>query len=309
MFPSKGPLAFWHETPEMNTRAFAEVLGEYYMTFRGKSEYRGPFDGAGVPLLDYRGDIGLQHNPIAIAQYGLACYNRFRQDGGEHWRSGFLRVADWLAKSLEENRFGLGVWHHHFDWPYRQRLIAPWYSGLAQGNGLSVLVRAAAETGRSSYADAARAGFASFTVSIQDGGVVVRDADGHLWIEEYLVEPPSHILNGFIWALWGVHDYAMWANDVMAWRIFEECVETIAANLEKYDSGFWSLYELPAGAPPMLASAYYHRLHVVQLRVLHRLTGQSEFSRFSDRWQDYLASPTNKARAYIQKAAFKLRHY
>jgi len=28
-------------------------------------------DAAGVPMLDYRGALGLQYNPIAIAQYGL----------------------------------------------------------------------------------------------------------------------------------------------------------------------------------------------------------------------------------------------
>jgi glycosyltransferase involved in cell wall biosynthesis len=47
------------------------------MRFQAKAAYAGPFDGAGVPLLDYRGDIGSQHNPIAIAQYGLARFNRW----------------------------------------------------------------------------------------------------------------------------------------------------------------------------------------------------------------------------------------
>src|SRR6202011_3670662 len=69
--PSKGPLSFWHERPEINEAAFGDGR-EYFMRFQGKAAYAGPFDGAGVPLLDYRGDIGVQHNPIAIAQYGLA---------------------------------------------------------------------------------------------------------------------------------------------------------------------------------------------------------------------------------------------
>ena len=39
------------------------------------------YDGAGVPMLDYHGAIGLQYNPIAIAQWGLGNYNRFCETG------------------------------------------------------------------------------------------------------------------------------------------------------------------------------------------------------------------------------------
>ena len=65
------------------------------MRFQGKAAYAGPFDSAGVPLLDYRGDIGRQHNPIAIAQYGLARFNRWCSTAtmatgprGSRWRTG-----------------------------------------------------------------------------------------------------------------------------------------------------------------------------------------------------------------------------
>ena len=50
---------------------------QYFMRFQGKADYRGPLTSNGVPLLDYRGNIGRQHNPIAIAQYGLARFNRW----------------------------------------------------------------------------------------------------------------------------------------------------------------------------------------------------------------------------------------
>ncbi len=129
LFPGKSPLAFWYETPEVNEAAFEEKLGSYYMRFRGKARYVGPFDAAGIPLLDYRGQIGRQYNPIAIAQYGLASYNRFRATADVACRAAFLRIADWLVQSLEKNSWGLSVWQHHFDWPYRDLLVAPWYSG------------------------------------------------------------------------------------------------------------------------------------------------------------------------------------
>ena len=36
------------------------------------------------------------------------------------------------------------------------------------------------------------------------GGVIFEDKKKDFWIEEYIVHPPTHILNGFIWALFGV---------------------------------------------------------------------------------------------------------
>jgi len=74
-------LTFWHETPEENLNANASELGEYYMLVADKANYYGAYDSAGIPLLDYLGKIGLQYNPIAIAQYGLGNYNLFRRNG------------------------------------------------------------------------------------------------------------------------------------------------------------------------------------------------------------------------------------
>jgi heparosan-N-sulfate-glucuronate 5-epimerase len=308
LFPQRGPLAFWYETPELNDRAFDDGIGQYPMTFAGKAAYRGPFDAGGVPLLDYRGSIGRQYNPIAIAQYGLGSYNRWRGGRDELARGRFLRVADWLTDNLERNPHGIAVWPHRFDWPYRQRLVAPWYSGLAQGQGVSVLVRAAFETGRSAYATAAHDAFAAFQAGPAAGGVVARDETGAPWIEEYLVDPPSHILNGFIWGLWGVHDYARWSASPAARSLLEGCIETLARNLPRYDTGSWSLYEIN-DETPMLASPYYHRLHIVQLRVLHRMTGHEVFARHADRWQRYAESPRRRWSALARKAWFKLRRY
>ena len=74
----------------------------------------------------------------------------------------FLAASDWLVSHLEQNSSGVWVWNHYFDWEYRDTLKAPWYSGLAQGQGISLLVRAYAETGNAGYLDSARRAFNSF---------------------------------------------------------------------------------------------------------------------------------------------------
>ena len=72
-----------------------------------------------------------------MAQYGLGNYNLFRRTGSGERRTRFLAVADWLVGNLELNSSGLSVWNHNFDWEYRTKLLAPWFSGLAQGQGIS----------------------------------------------------------------------------------------------------------------------------------------------------------------------------
>lgn len=305
----KSHLTFWHETPTANPNAVPGELGEYYMLFAQKADYKGHYDSSGVPKLDYHGALGLQYNPIAIAQYGLGNYNLWRRSADAHRKRKFFLVADWLCSHLEPNSTGIPVWNHHFNWEYRDTLKAPWYSALAQGQGISVLVRAHKESGDCRYLNAAHAALASFQHSITEGGVAFTDESGDLWFEEYIVSPPTHILNGFIWALWGVYDYALATKDNAAKELFARGVRTLLHNLERYDLGFWSLYEQSGTRLPMVASAFYHRLHIVQLHVMHRLTGEQDFTRIADRWESYLRSGACRARALFYKALFKICHY
>ncbi|HEY6339588.1 MAG TPA: D-glucuronyl C5-epimerase family protein [Candidatus Sulfotelmatobacter sp.] len=304
----KSHLTFWHETPQENPHARAGELAEYYMSFAEKADYKGSYS-AGIPLLDYRGTIGLQYNPIAIAQYGLGNYNRFRQTGGAGRRAKFFLVADWLCQRLEKNHKGLSVWNHHFDWEYRDTLRSPWYSALAQGQGVSVLVRAHKESQDARYLEIAKLALASFFTPISEGGVAFTDDHGDRWFEEYIVTPPTHILNGFIWAAWGVYDYYLATKDPSARDLFARAVQTLLHNLDRYDLGFWSLYEQSGTRLPMVASPFYHQLHIVQLRVMHKLTGEEKFARTADRWQDYSRSRSNRTRALCYKGVFKLCYY
>jgi len=83
----------------------------------------------------------------------------------------------------------------------------------------------------------------------------------------------------------------------------------LRSNLHRYDLGFWSLYEQSETFLPMVASPFYHRLHIVQLRVMHRMTGDDIFARFADKWQAYTRSFKNRTRAGCYKSAFKLCYY
>lgn len=307
--PSRSQLSFWHDAPEAAEDIRPGELAGYYMSFTSKAAYAGPFDDSGIPLLNYHGDTGLQYNPIAISQYGLGNHTQYLQQRDQGSRRRFISVADWLVDNLEQNDSGVWVWNHHFDWEYRTPLIAPWYSGLAQGQGISLLVRAHKETGEARYMDTARKAFESFSKPTDQGGVSHVDSDGDYWIEEYIVSPPTHILNGFIWASWGLYDYALATGDEHAHDLFQKAVCTIAKNLHLFDIGFWSLYEQSGTRLKMIASPFYHRLHVVQLDVLHQLTGKDIFADTSRQWEEYRQNGPKRYAALAYKALFKLLYY
>ena len=172
-----------------------------------------------------------------------------------------------------------------------------------------MLVRAHAETGNGAYLDAAERAFGAMVAPVDEGGVAFIDEHGDTWLEEYIVTPPTHILNGFIWASWGVYDYFLATGDRKAENLFAKTVDTLKFNLLTYDTGFWSLYEQSGTRLKMLASPFYHALHIVQLDVMQRLTGEGIFRDYSVKWDEYRRSRLKRWQALGLKIAFKLRHY
>jgi len=302
-------LTFWHEKPAINPDLNVSELGPYYMTFEDKARYPGPFDDTGIPLLDYHGTVGKQYYAIAIAQYALANFNVFKKSGKQEYRDKFLKNADWLMENLVKTTHGTYLWPTFFDLEYFEKLRAPWFSGLAQGQGLSVLVRAFVETRLEAYLQAADKVYESLSAPISEGGVLFRDQSGAIWIEEYVLTRPTHILNGFIWALWGVYDYYLIHKDKSALTLFQAFTETILKNLDKYDTGFWSYYELTPQRLKSPASTFYHRLHIVQLQVMYKLTGEPLFLKYRTKWAEYEQNILCRYAALFYKIGFKLIYY
>jgi hypothetical protein len=279
------------------------------MTFADKALYPGPFDDKGIPLLDYHGRIGRQYYSIAISQYALGNYNLFKKTGKQEYFEKFMVNVLWLLDNLVETKQRTFLWPTFFDMEYFRKLESPWFSGLAQGQGLSVLVRAFVETGSGEYLTAAEWVYESLTLPIATGGVLYRDDGGSMWIEEYLTDPPTHILNGFIWALWGIHDYYLLTRQDAVFALFEAFKDTILMNLPRYDAGFWSYYELSPQHIKSPASPFYHRLHIVQLHIMHKLTGHPDFLAYAQKWSEYEQKALYRYLALFYKVGFKLVYY
>ena len=106
-----------------------------------------------------------------------------------------------------------------------------------------------------------------------------------------------------------MYDYFLATESSAARNLFAQATLTLRENLARYDLGFWSLYEQSGTTLPMVASPFYHRLHVIQLRIMHRITGDEVFARYADKWEGYACSRAKRTRALCYKSAFKLAYY
>ena len=215
------------------------------------------------------------------------------------------RWCERCGRALIEQQQDDGAWPHLAPMPHTYRLDAPWLSGMAQGEGASLLIRVHMRSGDERLADAARRALRVLDRPTGQGGVRAPLGDG-FFLEEYPTEPPSLVLNGGIFALWGYCDAAIAFADGDAAAAFDEGVDTLAANLGRWDTGGWSLYDLFPHPTPNIASSAYHLLHTTQLRAMQLVAPRPVFERTADRFDAYARSRRLRAEAFARKVAFRL---
>lgn len=205
----------------------------------------------------------------------------------------FFNAANWFV-SHQDRRGG---------WPIMvtRKLIAGvmelqpgWYSAMAQGHGISTLVRAYLKSKNSVYLKTAINAVKLFEISSAQGGVKARFANTYDWYEEYPTTPSSFVLNGFIFSLFGLYDLKEIATGEpleTVTRLYEEGLKSLKAMLLMYDSGFGTFYDLrhiSVGLAPNRARWDYHTVHISQLLQLSKMEDEPLFVRTVKRWQDYM---------------------
>ena len=234
------------------------------------------------------------------AERGLACYERWLAGEGERWLAGARAAADVLVR----HQAPCGGWLQLDPCPNTFSIAPPWVSALAQGQAASLLVRVHLETGEDAYAEGALRALQPFSVPSSEGGVRAL-LGGRPFPEEYPTQPASHVLNGAILGIWGLRDVGVGLGDAGATRAFEESVDTLAASIHCWDTGYWSRYDLFPHRVMNIASFAYHSFHVTLLLATHRLSPRSELAAAAARFERYADSDVLCARAFARKALFR----
>ena len=260
--------------------------------------YYSPRDKNGLPVRYYL-SVGQQYNPTRIAAYALAHFNRFWKTHDEESRNQFFKAANWFMRPPD------GLWKYTYPW---LDLQPPWLSAMAQGEGISVLVRAWVLSGEENYLAQARRALEPFTRSLKDGGVRSILDDGSPFLEEYPTHEPSHVLNGFLFALIGLVDLWRISADEVTVVEMGAFFETLARHIEAWDAGFWSLYDLAYQKTGKynLATVSYHNLHVTQLTYLGRIMDYAPLLRMADRWANDRRHLLHRLRAFLGKVRYRV---
>ena len=240
-------------------------------------------------------------NPTSVAQLGLAAWQlRARETA---WLDVAARAARWLAENLDES----GRLSYLFPMPHTYRLRAPWHSAMAQGEAASLLVRAGDALTEASLAEAAERAVSALVEPKH--GLVVATPQGPT-LQEYPTDPPSHVLNGWIFGLWGLYDVSLAggprADD--ASRAFAAGVVALAGRLPMYDAGLgWSRYDLYPHPIVHVSSPFYQRLHAEQLLATSRLRPDlPELAATAERWRRAVGRPITRGVAVARKVAFRV---
>jgi hypothetical protein len=291
----------------------AEKLGHYYFPNSVSPGDFAELDDRGVRVINFEkkptiGKRGRQYVLSAINQYGLGSWDLWLDTKDSRHLEAATKQADWLVENQTVDDRGVGVWLHRYDLGGEHQVRGPWASSLAQGISISLLTRMHQETGSDPYREAAARALRSFATTIEEGGVRAPDGAGGAFYEEVPSSPPTHILNGHVYALLGIHDYFRVTGSGDARDLFESGLEALRGSLSRYDTGYWSRYSL-SGRRTLtnhftLASPLYHRLHIDMLRVVHAITGDRRLEKFANRWESYLGGPFDLA-IRIGYAAFQ----
>ena len=242
---------------------------------------------------------------VDVIQWGLGCWEHYLAGEGEAWLAAARGAADALVAEQEREGPRAGGWVHLRAFRHTYALRPPWLSSMAQGEGASLLVRMYAETGQERYAEAARRALLPLAVDSADGGVRAL-LQGRPFPEEYPTSPPSFVLNGAMFAMWGLHDVGVGLGDGDALSNFQASVDMLASNIHRWDLGYWSQYDLFKHPLANISSSFYHDLHINQLRVMHQLAPRPALAAMADRWDADTRSAANRRRALAHKALFRL---
>ncbi|MFL5960995.1 MAG: D-glucuronyl C5-epimerase family protein [Gaiellaceae bacterium] len=269
----------------------------YHIDLRDKVTKVGPEPGAAAAALGVLTSDPLRANPVSILQLGLGAL----QLGNEGQLPLVAETVAWVERTVDER----GLIAYRFPMPHTFPLDPPWYSALAQGEAVSLLLRAAQALDRPGLVELAER--VAAPLLDPTAGLVATTPDGPV-LQEYPTDPPAHVLNGWLLALWGLYDLAQVPSAAArpAAEAFAAGAQALGGRIDRYRTAAgWSLYDLYPHPLPNVASFYYHRLHVAQVRHQTELAPDPRLRAVAEEWGRAAGAPAARSVSLARKLAFR----
>ncbi len=278
----------------------------YYLDLNRSTNEVFSFDNKGVVIVDYSKIYSSEmyteeYNPLTIAAFALSYFRESCGEDKPETLQKFWNQIQWLI----ENQTAGGAFPFHYDKIANNKFLeSGWSSAMAQGLAISALVRAYKISDEEKYLNAALRALKPFEIPVYQGGVRTDNEFG-VWYEEYPHKHDSdHVLNGYIYALFGLFDLYNYADSKKSGDLFNAGVSSLIIALPLFDNGFWSQYSLSKQSTLRnhynIASPKYQLLHVHQLNALSRITSEKIFNQYSNRFREQYPG----FYGYVVKVAF-----
>jgi len=288
--------SYYHVSQPQGKHFFPNIIEGYFNDFTNKADWTGEIDSEGIPLVVLSNNKRI-YFPIAIAQMALVHYEIWLENKQTYNKEYFLRLAHWLKDNQNEE----GGWIN--PWEYLRPSCISNYSAMAQGEAISVMIRAHILTKDISFVDSSYLAFYHMIKPLDEDGCSYY-SDHSIYLEEYPETPRSSVLNGWIYAAFGIYDLMLLTNDNEVKRIYQNTINTIERNLGSYDMGYWSYYDLHG----VIASPFYHKLHITLLDTLYKTTNIEAFNTYSKKWTNYENNFLSRTKALGMKALQRLKN-
>lgn len=239
-------------------------------------------DEFGIPVFSYQGTD--YYHPVFIAQKILPLISSYYLTNDYD----YLDRAEFYAEKLldisiddDDRLFFIYPFSFYLHGYSDELMVAPWVSGMAQGQILSVFSRLYQLTHKNKYLQVAQKIYNSF-LKIADKDqywCTYIDDNNYAWIEEYPdIEEPNHTLNGFIFAIIGLYDY----YEIHPSEESKEVLRTFITTIKQYigefrNEGGLSYYCLAH----RVTNLHYHQVHIDQLNYLFAVTEDSTFYHYA----------------------------
>ena len=239
----------------------------YYHDMKLKGFYNGLID-KGMPIYYLNGKYPVLFH-ITTINYALGLLFRFYD--GENVKQEIVDIFYWLIDNQQDD----GSWRYNFPEGTGHLLSDNKPSGMTQGLAISFIIRVLRSgliCNNGKY-DIILDKAVSFMLSKE-----IVDSHKAVPIIEEFYSPGSGVLNGFIFALYGLYDYSKYKSD---YKEYNKFLLNLKSLLPRYCFFFcWSKYSL-AGT---ISSRFYHQLHIDMMVVLYSLTHDMLFKKYEKRW-------------------------
>ncbi|WP_368487929.1 D-glucuronyl C5-epimerase family protein [Clostridium sp. BJN0013] len=258
-------------------------------------------DENGLPMVKYDSESGgdgyFYYNPVTIAQFSLTQFGKYKKGTGT--KNKFIDSVDKLL-SLQSSS-GVLKLNFRFKHYINEYAYEPgWVSSLAQGQAISVFVRAYQVTSDKKYLDAANRAYEFMCIPVDEGGTkdTTRELDGssNVFFQEYITNPKSYTLNGFIYTILGIYDLSQTKDSVYsknAHEMFINCNNTLLKIIYKYDLGYMTAYDaayLTKKDQYPNINIEYHKTHIELVDAMYSITKNPVYKYYNLLWKSYVLS-------------------